>query len=33
MPRGRQLAPQPLDEETRGKPLGLSQATTLPHSV
>jgi transposase len=33
IPRGRQLAPLPLDEETRGELLRLSQSTTLPHSV
>ena len=33
MPRGRQLTPLSLDEETRGKLLSLSQSTTLPHSV
>ena len=33
MPRGRQLAPLTLDEETREQLLGLSKSTTLPHSV
>ena len=33
MPRGRQLAPLTLDEETREQLLGLSKLTTLPHSV
>ena len=33
MPRGRQLAPLALDAETREQLTGLSQSTTLPHSV
>ena len=33
MPRGRQLAPLILDEETREQLLGLAKSTTLPHSV
>ena len=28
-----QLAPLALDEETRGQLTGLSQSTTLPHSL
>ncbi len=33
MPRGRQLAPLELDAETREQLTGLSQSTTLPHSL
>ena len=33
MPRGRQLAPLILDEQTREQLQGLAKSTTLPHSV
>ena len=33
MPRGRQLAPLTLEEETREQLTGLAQSTTLPHSL
>ena len=33
MPRGRQLAPLALDKETHEQLTGLSQSTTLPHSL